>query len=285
MTTVADQRIQLGTVATARAQFVDQEGDPVAPSDTADVTVHVVDLAGDDVLAEGTATTLDPADGTIVTVELPRADQVDLYTCTWTEDGGAETTTTVEVAGRFYASPTAIRASDEILGDTDTYPTWKIIQARRAVEDEFERVIGYALVPRIAVHTTRVAWVRSVTLPHLAVTAVRSVTLDGVAVVGVELEGPPGVVHLPAGCEGQLTVVYEHGLEAPNGEALDAFYTRVRDVLNRANRGINDRATTFTSDVGGTYALAVAGRGGSLTGIPDVDVVLRGLARRTPGIA
>jgi hypothetical protein len=283
VTPIADQRIQLGTVATARAQLVDQEGDPVDPSGA--VTVHVTDLAGANVVAAGTATTSPSYDLTVHQVTLPRADDLDLYTATWTEASGAELTTTIEVCGRFYASPTAIRASDEILSDTSAYPDWKIIQARRAVEDEFERVIGYALVPRIAVHTVDVAVVRSVTLPHVEISSVRTVTLDGVALAGTELEQGPGVLHIPAGCDGSLRVVYEHGLERPNGEALDAFYTRVRDVLNRANRGINDRATTFTSDIGGTYSLAVAGRGGSLTGIPDVDVVLRGLSRRTPGIA
>jgi hypothetical protein len=79
--------------------------------------------------------------------------------------------------------------------------------------------------------------------------------------------------------------VYEHGLDRPSGEAVDAFHTRVRDVLNRANRGLADRTTTYTSEVGGTYSLAVAGRNGSLTGIPDVDVVLKGLMRATPGVA
>jgi len=60
---------------------------------------------------------------------------------------------------------------------------------------------------------------------------------------------------------------------------------RLRDVVNRAHRGVPDRASTFTSDVGGTYSLLVAGRGGSITGIPDVDVALRRHSRRIPGIA
>jgi hypothetical protein len=37
---------------------------------------------------------------------------------------------------------------------------------------------------------------------------------------------------------------------------------------------IDDRATTFASTDGGTYALAVPGRNGSTFGIPDVDAVI-----------
>lgn len=67
---------------------------------------------------------------------------------------------------------------------------------------------------------------------------------------------------------------------------LGAFLTRVRDVLNRSNRGVPDRTSSFTSgENGGTFALIVPGQRGSKTGIPDVDVVLDRWSMRTPGIA
>ena len=82
-----------------------------------------------------------------------------------------------------------------------------------------------------------------------------------------------------------IVIEYLHGYDRPPADVLEAFYLRVRDILNRQHRGVPDRATTFTSEVGGTYSLLVAGRNGSITGIPDVDVVLRRYSRRTPGIA
>ncbi len=282
MLPVADVRIVTGTPATIAGELVNQDGDPITPS--APVTVGVVDLAGAVVLPPGTATSTPTTAPTVRTVELPPAAQVGLYVATWT-DGTSSSTTIVEVAGRHYAGPRAIRASDPSLSDPASYPDARLVQARRAVEDEFERVIGYALVPRAGVVETRVSGAPALVLPHLEVRSIRSATLDGTA-IDTELDPEPGVVTFAGyAATGLLRIVYTHGLDRPSGEALEAFYTRARDVLHRDNRGLSDRTTTFTSDVGGTYALAVAGRNGSMTGIPDVDVVLRGLARRTPGLA
>lgn len=284
MSTVADQRIMVGTVATARAQLLDQEGDPVTP--TGDVTVGVVDLAGDVVLPAATATTAATGQPTVREVELTATTQLDLLTATWAEENGPSVTTTIEVVGGFYAGVTAIRASDSTLADSSAYPDARIVAARRAVEDEFERVVDFAMVPRIHVRTVRVADAYLLVLPFLTRT-VRSVTVDDVATTAWELVGQ--VLTFDTRVTGTVRVVLEHGLDRPDGETLDAFYTRVRDVLNRDRRGLSDRTTTYTAEAGGTYALAVAGRNGSLTGIPDVDVVLKGLIewrqRQSPGIA
>ena len=282
MRPVADVRIVTGTPATIAGQLSDQEGDPITP--TVAVTVGVVDLAGDEVEAPGTATATPETAPTVRTVELEALAEPDLLTATWT-DGTSTSTTIVEVAGRHYAGPQAIRASDPALSNPGDYPDERLIQARRAVEDEFERVIGYALVPRVGLVETLVDQAPALVLPHLEARSIRSATLDGVA-IDTELNPETGLVTFAGyAATGLLRIVYTHGLERPTGEALEAFYTRARDVLHRDNRGLSDRMTTFTSDIGGTYALAVAGRNGSLTGIPDVDVVLRGLRRVTPGIA
>lgn len=284
MLPVADVRIVTGAPATIAGELVNQDGDPITTS--APVTVGVVDLAGAVVLPPGTATATPTTAPTVRTVELPPAAQVGLYVATWT-DGTSSSTTIVEVAGRHYAGPRAIRASDPSLSDPASYPDARLVQARRAVEDEFERVIGYALVPRAGLHEVRVDHCSALVLPHLEVRSIVSATLDGDSILpDVDLDPETGVVTFSGqSATGLLRIVYTHGLDRPSGEALEAFFTRARDVLHRDNRGLSDRTTTFTSDVGGTYALAVAGRNGSMTGIPDVDVVLRGLARRTPGLA
>jgi hypothetical protein len=282
MLPVADLRIVAGAPATIAGALVDQDGDPVSPSSP--VTVGVVDLAGADVLPAGTATTTPTTAPTVRTVELDAPAAPDLYTATWS-DGTSTTTTLVEVAGRHYAGPAAIRASDPALTDPGKYPDARLVQARRAVEDEFERVIGYALVERVGLVETLVSGYSALVLPGRYARSIRSATLDGTA-IETELEPDTGIVTF-AGytATGLLRIVYTHGLDRPSGEALDAFYTRARDVLHRDTRGLSDRTTTFTSEIGGTYALAVAGRNGSMTGLPDVDVVLAGLRRTTPGLA
>lgn len=281
-TTVADQRIRTGAPATLSTQILDQEGDPVEPSGA--VTVAVTGLSGP-VLDAGTATTTVSGDDSVRTVAIPARTALDLLTATWTEAGTGRTVTTkIDVAGGFYASTAAIRNADPSLAG-EGYPTQRIIAARRAVEDEFERVIGYALVPRVHVHTTTLDDDGLVVLPHFEVRSVRSITVDGVAVTVGPLLPEAGVVHLDAPATGTAVVTYEHGWDRPSAEAVEAFFLRVRDILNRSKAGLPSRTTTYTSEVGGTYSLAVAGRGGSLTGIPDVDVVLQGLRRQRQAIA
>jgi hypothetical protein len=278
--TIADHRVLQGSTPTIGVEWRDQEGDPIEPTGT--VTVHVVDLAGADVVAAGTATVTPTESPTARTVALPRVAELDLLTATWSEVDGATWTTTIEVVGGFYAGIQAVRASDATLADEEKYPAWEIVRARRAVEDEFERIIGHALVPRIARYTEAGAR-HSVVLPHLEVRDVRTLTIAGATAAPLAVHHGAGVITIGTG--GDLDVIYTQGFDRPTAEALEAFYLRVRDVLNRSKRGVADRTTTFTSELGGTYSLAVAGRGGSLTGIPDVDVVLRGLARKTPGMA
>ena len=282
MNSVADQRIRTGASATLTAQILDAQGDPVEP--TGAVTVAVAGLAAP-VLAAGTATGTVTGDPTLRTVTVPARTDLDLLTATWSEAGGRTVTTRIDVAGGFYASTAAIRDADPSLAAEESYPTAKIIAARRAVEDEFERVIGYALVPRVAQHVVVLDGEDRITLPHFEVRTVRSVTLDGAAIAYGPTLADAGVVHLDRFRTGTATVVYEHGWDRPTGEAVEAFFLRVRDILNRSKAGLPSRTTTYTSEVGGTYSLAVAGRGGSLTGIPDVDVVLQGMRRPRPGIA
>lgn len=296
MTVVADEQILRGSAATISATFSDQDGDAAEPSGT--VTVGIADEAGTTVVAAGTATTVG-ATG-VRSYALTPAATADLrvLVATWT-NGTTTTTTRTEVVGGYYASVRAIRQSDPVLDDPRKYPAAAIVAARRAVESEFEDYCGVSFVPRYRrvrldgsgddelvlpnIELRRVVSVREydATLNHYDYSpgqlAAIAATPNGVLVRMddyVFLEGDRNVV-----------VEYEHGYDRPPADILEAFFLRVRDVLNRSNRGVPDRATTFTSDVGGTYSLLVAGRGGSITGIPDVDAALRRYARKVPGLA
>lgn len=295
-THVADEQILAGAAATLTASFRDQDGDLADPAGT--VTVKVARANGTVVLAAGTATT--NAGTGVRTVALSAANntQTDVLTCTWT-DGTVTLTTTVEVVGAYYASTKQIRESDEVLADTRKYPAATLVAARRSVETEFEDYCRASFVPRYRRVRLDGSGDLEQLLPDPYVRSVRSVRVydtDGTyeALTSTELAAievnDSGVVKRTDGevfdkGEQNLVVEYEHGLDRPPSDLADAFMLRLRDMVNRAHRGVPDRASTFTSDVGGTYSLLVAGRGGSITGIPDVDVALRRHSRRVPGIA
>jgi hypothetical protein len=295
-THVADEQILAGAAATLTASFRDQDGDLADPAGT--VTVGIVNANGSTVVAAGTATT--NAGTGLRTVALPAASNLvpQLLTCSWT-NGTVTLTTTVEVVGGYYASTKQVRDSDDVLADTRKYPAATLVAARRSVEVEFEDYCRAAFVPRYRRVRLDGSGDTEQLLPDPYVRAVRSVRIydtDGnyTAFTAPELAAievnDSGIIYRTDGDtfdrgEQNVVVEYEHGLDQPPADLADAFMMRLRDVVNRAHRGVPDRASTFTSDVGGTYSLLVAGRGGSITGIPDVDVALRRHSRRIPGIA
>ena len=66
-----------------------------------------------------------------------------------------------------------------------------------------------------------------------------------------------------------ITLGYEHGLDAPSNEAKRAGLVMLKQWMLASP--VDDRTSTFTSTEGGTYALVVPGRNGSIWGIPEAD--------------
>lgn len=296
MTVVADEQILTGTAATLTARFFDQDGDLAEPSGT--VTVGVTDEAGATVVSSGAGTTTGSTGVRTYTLAASATAIPKVLLGTWT-NGTTTVTTRAEVVGGYYASVRQIRDSDPVLDDPRKYTSAQIVVARRAVEREFEDYCGVAFVPRYRRVRLDGTGRDELVLPDAELRDVRSVReydddLNFESYSQTELDAIPasraGVAVRTDGeiferGRSNIVVEYEHGHDRPPADVVEAFMLRVRDVLNRSNRGVPDRATTFTSDVGGTYALLVAGRGGSITGIPDVDVVLKRYSRRIPGIA
>jgi hypothetical protein len=296
--TVADEQILRGSAATVSVLLRDQHGDPAEPSGT--VTVGVVAADGTEVLAAGTATTAGATGVRTRALTAAQTANLAVLTATWTDSGDSSThTTTIEVVGGYYASPAEIRAGDITLGDETKYPDARIRSARTEVEFEFERVCGFSFVPRY--RRTRLSGNGSghLVLPDPYLRRVRSVrchtsattytSLDAGAIASIPAE-PAGVAvrtdggYWPAGTD-NIVIEYEHGLDRPPADIVGAFMLRIRDRLNRDRRGVPDRASTFTSEAGGTYSLLVPGQRGSITGIPDVDSVLIEHAFPDVGIA
>lgn len=282
----ADGRIRRGAAATISVQLVDQYGDPAEASGT--VTVGVVDATGASVLASGTATSAVAGSTGVYSVGIPAAvtAALGLLTATWTDDGDDSIWTTHhEVVGAFYASVAAIRASDPSLSDPAKYSDSVIRAGREVVEYEFEDICGRAFVPRYRRRRLTSRGGSTLVLPEpdlRSVQAIETVNSDGTTTVLTASDvatidaDPVGVARLGSGFPaGDIIVTWEAGTDRPPADVLDAFYTRVRDVLNRKHRTVPDRTSSFTSSENGTFTLVVPGQRGSITGIPDVDVVLR----------
>lgn len=280
---VADQQILVNVAATLRASFADQDGEIAAPGGT--VTVRVVNAAGTVLTAAGATTNA----LNVYSYSQAAVTATDRLTCTWTSSAGPVTTTTVEVVGGYYSTIATMRASDPSMVDTQKFSSARLLGARRFVEDEFEQYCNRAFIPRFATAIIRSPGSQDLVFPHPDIRSVRTATCDGVAVdlAQIILPSPSGVVRLDGICWplGDISVGYEHGLNRPPAPIVRAFHTRVRNVVASLNSAVPDRATTFSSDVGGTYALLTAGRGGSITALPEVDVALREYEFHIPGIA
>ena len=294
-TRVADEQILAGSAAVLTASFRDQDGDLADPSGT--ITVGITGADGAVVVAAGTATTNAGTGLRTVALTAAQTSNLNVLSCTWT-NGTTTIATIVEIVGGYYASTKQMRASDEVLADTRKYLGAELVAARRSVETEFEDYCGAAFVPRYRRVRIDGTGRDEIVLPDTYLRTVRSIRIydtDGNydALTQIELDSisvaDSGIATRTDGDvfekgEKNLVIEYEHGMDRPPADLADAFMLRLRDVVNRSRRGVPDRASTFTSDVGGTYSLIVAGRGGSITGIPDVDVALRRYHRRIPGI-
>ncbi len=221
-------------------------------------------------------------------VTLPAQDNLGRLEVTWTS-ATRTATTFAEIAGGFYFSLAAARASDASLSSPDKYPTARLKRGRVEVEDEFERMCGVAFVPRYA----RAVFTRNIGdrvdyLLRPAPRRILALTVDGVPqelpyLAGLRLDPYGALSGIQKG--GSLVLEYEHGFDAPPPDLRRAALTRLRYNLLSDHGGVPDRATGFTSAEGGTYTLATAGRAGYHTGIPEVDEVLDAYSYRIPGVA
>jgi len=82
----------------------------------------------------------------------------------------------------------------------------------------------------------------------------------------------------------EIEIGYEHGMDRPPPDLLDAFMVRMRHRLNLPASGIPDRATSIQTEQGGIMSLSTPGLRGAVTGIPTVDVVLGRRRRTRPGV-
>lgn len=267
------QQVLRGSAATISVTFQDQDGNPRAAGDT---TVTVTRADGTALVTDGAA--VDGATEGVKAFTLSAADTatLDRLTATWSEDGGSIDTSSVDIVGGYYFTPAEARTAGPKLSDEDKYPDALILSARRAVEEECERITGRSFVPRFRRVVLNGSDRETLWLPNPDVRRVRALSVDGAAVLPEDtlIQGAAGHITARRGAfgygNGNVVVTYEYGLDAPPQRIKTAALIRVRDVLSSTKTGVPDRATFQIVD-GRVFGVPQPGVRGSSTGIPEVD--------------
>lgn len=280
MTTVvdhADQRIVAGTTAVLSWDSTDHLGAPANPGGV--VTVTVTRSSGAAVVTGG-ATTSDAAQEHRYLRALTAGEvgsQPDQLTATWLVGGSPAATTTVDVAGRLWATLAEIRASDPTLQDPGRFPNVELAELLHEVEIEAEWITGQAWVPRWRRWTTSGVGDRTLKLPDPELRQLISVTVDGVALDVAQLRAGPGptVTRLDGGVwrrDALVVVAYRHGANRPPRDLQGAAMWRLLDMAHTPTRNrMMDRASRMTAQDGTSFELDRASV--RRTGLPHVDAV------------
>lgn len=253
-------RILQNKAQTISVTFFDDD----TPVDAGAVTVTVRDSAGTTV---STGSAIAGSETGAYTYVLPAQSTLGPLTVTWA--GTSTEKTNEEIVGGYLFSLQEARASDEIMqvGSRRNYSAADIKAVRDAVETEFERITGRSFTVRRKTETVEV--INGV--GYVSNLDVRNVlTVNGVAYTGTynrvgRVEGLSG---------DSAEIVYEYGMETVPDDVKRAGLIRTRYNLAARNTDVPDRATSMTTEGNTTYTLATAGRGGSETGIPEVDATL-----------
>jgi hypothetical protein len=214
-------------------------------------------------------------------------DEPGVYGADWSYVAGnvAQTATTwFEAVGQHLFTLPEARAFDNgAMADPNRYPDRVLREGRDLVTEHLEHLCGVAFVPRGVRATLDGTNEAGVWLPHVHTTQVVSARIDGTDLTDTEyvitttgfLERVGGQVW-PSGSQ-NVTVDYIYGHITPPEPIKRAALVLLRNRLVASN--IDDRAVAFTDELG-TRQLAVAGRRGQPTGIPDVDAAIAQYSER-----
>lgn len=163
---------------------------------------------------------------------------------------------------------------------TDDIEDYSDVEVQRAIDDAveaYEKQAGLAFVPREATATiTELVDARTIRLPRRLVRSIVSATGATTGTIDVsEARIRRRLVTLPAPWPTgeDITVVYEHGRDAPASRTVRATQLLARAWL--IDGPVDDRATQLATAGGGVINLATPGLLGSVFGIPEVDATLQ----------
>jgi len=207
----------------------------------------------------------------VYTCAMPTSTDVDLWTVDWVGTiAGASTTFRdyVEVVGGFIFGLAEARAQRPLLS-TAQWSEALLARKRLSVEQECERICGYAFVPRFVRVATTGRGTDTLVLPLIYGRTIRAATVDGSAVTGLKITESGLVTGTDFGDGLPVILEVEHGLDYPPEPIKDACMLRLRSRLHEVDTDVPHRALSFTVQAGGTYRLSTPSR--ERTGIPDVD--------------
>lgn len=254
---IPSQRIVRATAATLSFQGVDSDGEPTNPGT---VTIGVVDAAGTEVVAPGTATTGIGDSPRTFDLSASQTAELGLFTATWTAGGVAVGTTVAEVVGGVYATTAELLELNQGLSDqtftNDDRKAW-LIARRPAAELQIEEWCKRAFVPRFCVerlHGTGgqalpLSWANLRTVEWVRVhsgTTYTEFTADEVASIGPNVSGV--AIRGDGGCwpfgKNNIEVAYTHGLDRAPRDVKEALAAVILQRAYAPTAGIDSRATS-----------------------------------------
>lgn len=219
--------------------------------------------------------------------DLPGQANLDLLDVSWVGIVGGVTVTMtdrVEIVGGYFFGLSEARASDSSLSSPTQYTTAMLAAKRIEVEQECERICGWAFVPRFTRITVGGDGTSVLSVPIQKLRSVRAIstrywTQAAPTVVtpltNISVESGGQIVRYDGGIfpygDATVTLEVEHGWDYPPEEIRDKAMYRLRSLLNLTRSGIPDRAYNYSTPEGATYRLSMPSRG--RTGIPEVDAV------------
>mgnify|MGYP006342479541 CR=1 FL=1 len=213
---------------------------------------------------------------------MPAVDRLTLIDVVWViaVDGLARPQTEqVEIVAGFYFDIATLRAKPG-MESTDRYPFAELVNAREWAQDLVERECATSFLERFHIDRVTVATCSRIGVEFPWLRSLVSADVDGVAVDGTpQIGGRTISGDWPAGL---ATIAYTSAFETEVPRDLhDALVTAARYHLMATigASGIPDR-TRSQSNADGTIVLSVAGEKAP-TGLPEVDVVISGYARRS----
>lgn len=272
------QRIIRGTPVTLSVTFTGDET-PIDPDGNA-ATVTVKNLAGV-TIASGPATRTGAG---IYTFNLAAQSALNVLTIEWagTFSGASATvTTSAEVVGGTYFTIYELRNYDSVLTNPTRYPYAKLVKARDFVEWKFESTCGRAFVPRYASQEIIGDGTRDLWLANPEPLRLISLTVNGEDWSSKTLKASTENLRILrlGGCEyfpyrSTIEIEYEYGRDVVPVDVREMSMKLAKHVLVAEQSRIDERATTMNIPDFGNFVLATPGMRGSVTGIPEVDVVL-----------
>lgn len=288
------QRIIAGTSASVGWSQIDGLGEPADPGT---VTVNVTRADGTVIVTGGATAGTATAERTYA-LSVAQTAVLDRLTVDWIVSGVTVASTEVDVVAAPWFSNAELRSAQPTVSVAADFPADEVADVRLRVEWLFERVTGQRFVPGYAYRTIRGASGFDLVLPHPPVRRVRSAALyDDPSSSPVETLGAVELAAIPPSESGVITrysglwssrwvkIGYEHGMVAPPPDLKSAAMLYTRHLLTGGSSGVDMRVLAQSAPDGSMVQLASPGRSFYVTGLPEVDEVLRAWTFRDVGIA